>query len=338
MVKSRVPLCSMFTASFDDRLKLPSYIFDFVSNTLIYSDLHFITPALNFSRSFDTCFGTSVGELFIIPPSSLPSYSSCESLFNSVFFNYSTNSAKFELSCFHRWFALNSATIHLSADDYICLLDTDFFLGLPPLVILQHISAKSHFSEYDFISQWDEPMVSICPEITILRKSVLFNFCAFLLTEFYSSALRNQLVADYFSRIGNGLSGGICDMRALAYFVKSEGKSLRLYNIRDCSESLFIISNFCSFLDHYLLLPWSIKFTRLSVDPGYIFVNSKSEIPLIGIHFQGGSKKYIKLFIDTISSGLSISGQAFVQFDQGPISNYRIIINFLRKILLKLFG
>jgi hypothetical protein len=155
----------------------------------------------------------------------------------------------------------------------------------PSEILLECIS-KSGNSNIKFIAEWDDD-VSIGPEITIMTKSYLFSFCKYLLTSYYSPALRSQLLGEYFDRIGNGQLGGICDMRALANYSKLYFDNA--FNLKTLDEPL-IITNFNSFLDKYGSTDhWKVSF---QTDKQTLYAENKQST-LIGTHFQGRAKTYM---------------------------------------------
>ena len=284
----------MFVAAYDDRVILPDYFSPFISNTLRYCDLHFITPVKKQSTlpRFDS--GTSAFQLHLINPAKLPQYKHVQQLFDGLFVNYSTSSEAFERACFDRWFALNSATTHLKNDDYVCLLDTDFVLGMAPSQLLAVCIANTKNRQLQFIAEWEgDTPVAISPEITIMTKGYLYGFCEYLLTSYYAPAMKSTLLQEYFERIGAGLSGGVCDMRALAAYSKRNTESC--FNVQTLDQ-LQIISNFRLFLasDVGQTDDWTLS---LDFDHHVLQVGEASK-RLVGVHFQGDQKLLMHLAVD----------------------------------------
>lgn len=273
----------MFVAAYDDRVLAPGYFLPFIRNTIKYCDLNLISPAINIQKSISS---KSRFKVCIQSPRQLKGYQHSKTLFDGLFVNYSTNPASFERACFHRWFALNAATSALGDSSFICLLDTDCLIGMSPSEILAHSLSFAKRESIDFIAEWpgDNP-VAIGPEITIMTKSYLFNFCKFLLTTYFSQGMKSLLYGEYFDRIGNGLSGGVCDMRALAFFSKEFSKNS--FNLRNL-ENPCIIPNFNSFLADHGRKSENWKISIRSSTQTLHLPNQTTSI--IGIHFQGGSK------------------------------------------------
>lgn len=278
----------MFIAAYDDRVLVPNYFSPFIRNTTSFCDLHLISPSKVSKKATVSNTGFKVRSL---APCSLPGYQDVTKLFDGLFVNYSTNSCSFERACFHRWFALNAATSTLSDNSFICLLDTDFLIGMSPYDVLSRCISKAGSANIEFIAEWagDEP-IAIGPEITIMTKSYLFGFCKYLLTTYFSPSMKSQLYGEYFDRIGNGLEGGICDMRALAAY--SIYNQQNIFNLRQLRESR-IIGNFNSFLGGEVdnNQNWMITF-RSGIQTLHLHDELTS---LIGIHFQGGAKVFMHL-------------------------------------------
>jgi len=279
----------VFVAAFDDRKKIPEYICHFLRHTIRYADILFLTPANRGWRN------ASRESCVFLHPKKLPRFENVVALFDLVFANYSTNSLRFERACFLRWFALNAATSNLSDADYVCLLDTDFILGVDPSVMLDRIHHEAGVDDgyFDFVSQWSPDMNYVAPELTIFKKKTLFEFCLFLLTEFFEVSHSSALISSYFNRIGRGCSGGVCDMTALAAFLKA--RSLCAFNLRSEGERLGrIVSNFNSFSAQMALdkKPWSIAWDGEQ----QLLLSDGQQHPLFGVHFQGSAKKHIQLF------------------------------------------
>lgn len=277
----------MFVATYDDRLTLPEYMPAFVHNTTKFCDLYFLSPSQNWSSLGKSSTKFSVKQII---PDSLPQFIHTKRLFDSVFVNYSTLPDNFERACFHRWFALNAATTHLRPTDFICLLDSDFLIGMSPSDVLHEVLTRADGRDIEFISEWNaDENVAISPEITILTKQYLFSFCKYILTSYYDQACRGKLTGEYFDRIGNGLPGGICDMRALASFMQTRAENS--FNLRALPEP-FIIGNFNGFLnDEGKANDWSIVFASSSQK----LCRGSRERRLVGTHFQGSAKTYMPL-------------------------------------------
>ena len=124
-----------------------------------------------------------------------------------------------------------------------------------------------------------------------MQKSFLSGFCRYLITDYFSSHMKNLLLGEYFDRIGNGLTGGVCDMRALASFSRSYSNNI--FNLRNLKEIEFIRS-FNLFLESEVGkgFDWTIRYSNEKQ-----ILSSKNGIrPLLGTHFQGTAKIYMQMF------------------------------------------
>jgi hypothetical protein len=279
----------MFTACYDDRILLPSYFRVFLQKTLCHTKLQLISNAKYINDYNGKKIALkSFSDLIVKDFFSLPYYTQVVELFEQNFFNYSTNPRQFEFACFKRWFALNAATCELNENDYVCLLDSDFILGCKPEVILDECT-KQECQSFDFIAEWSMPMVAVSPEITIIKKKALFNFCRFLITNYYSLANNPLLQGEYFDRVGAGLPGGICDMRALAYWIRET--SVSSFNLNDL-KSFGLIGN----LNHFIRKNAHERDLALEIGPDRLMLlRPTGSKTLMGIHFQGTAKNLLKL-------------------------------------------
>lgn len=280
----------MLATAFDDRTTPPAHLAPFLANTSAFCDLRLITPARPPRRTPEVTSGTPFA-LETVHPERLPLYRHAARLFDGVFVNYSTNSDSFERACFHRWFALNAATHSLRDNDFVCLLDTDFMLGMAPSDLLALCQTRAAGRHLHFIANWsDQSTAVVFPEITIMTKSYLFGFCEYLLTVYFSPAMRSRLVQDYFAHIGRGREGGVCDMRALAAY--ADLRRDQVFNLRHL-PGVRIISNFNYFLKSET---GNSDDWKITIRPGAQILQTGSEVtPLIGVHFQGSAKIYMPL-------------------------------------------
>ena len=257
----------MFVAAIDDRHVTPEYVFTFLEHTIRYCDLNYISPANDLSNSGRPDLKSSRFQLRTIDPASMPLYQRVKQLFDDLFVNYSPNSDSFEKSCFLRWFALNAATASLSDNEYICLLDTDFLIGMCPSEVLSNCWLSGSNKGIQIATDWqyasrekDEipieliPFVgmeknlpkTMSPHISIMTKAFLFDFCKFTLTTYYSPGNKENLVGQYFDSIGKTADQGISDMTALAAYSTSHHYEDR-FNLKNI-DSLEVIGNFNIFL------------------------------------------------------------------------------------------
>ena len=288
---------NVFLASFDNREVWPSHIFTFLEYLPCDLELAFLQgsdmPPARFKRLQAKVRGIN-DKVRIIDVSSIDSYIRVVELFDSRFINYSTGGHDFEKACFHRWFALNACTSHLAGSDYVCLLDTDFFLGITPSEILRRCLGEASGDSLDFVASWSKGAGSVAPEVAIMTKSALLDFCRYVLVNYFSIENRQSLVDIYFDRIGHGLTGGVCDMTALASWMKSVGNSFNFFNLRDLL-SASVISNLNVFVwdgDSKNMF-WRMQF--LKGQGIKLLTNESTCLDLIGVHFQGSAKEFMPL-------------------------------------------
>lgn len=151
--------------------------------------------------------------------------------FRDVYVHLSTHDVEFELACFERYFAINKfmSTAHL---DSIWHLDTDI---LPT----NGLEAFSDF-EMVFSSPYEDQSV-ISAHTSKFSKEGLNEFTYYLTNSFYQDNL-NSLENYFQDRLNNDLSGGICDMQAIAYWLRTLPSS-RWFNSFGKSHKGFRISH-----------------------------------------------------------------------------------------------
>jgi hypothetical protein len=282
----------MFTACYDNRPHLPREVLFFLDYTATRLPLSLLWASTSRRLPRGLRHHCESKSLHIVPTDSIPYYNYVVTTFDSVYTNYSTNPDSFERACFYRWFALNSASSHLQADDLVCLLDTDFLVGLTPFDLYNLCSAESSYSSIDLISDWDPASSEVfCPAFTIIRKAALYDFCKYLLTFYFSPENKSILLGGYFERIAAGLPGGICDMRALASWCMQTG--IKSFNLRT-STGFRTISSVNQFIEDQANkgIPWEIRFFKESQE----LVMQNSTIRLAGTHFQGDAKCFLRSF------------------------------------------
>ncbi len=282
----------MFVACYDNRESTPDYFVPFLGNVTNFCEINFITPGVSASaREAIGRFAPAQKEkLRFINPKDIPWFSHAVDLFDSVFKNYSTNPHEFERACFIRWFALNAATVTLQDCDYVCMLDTDFLIGMSAEKVLSLCIQESGRSDIQLIAEWDGLAPSwISPELAIMKKSFLFGFCEYLISTYFSEAMKSGLIREYFDRIGRGKNGGICDMLALAAYCREF--KVNAFNLNSL-VSHKLIGNLDSLNSEYVSSSdsWAISFsgTQQTLKIG------DQSVPVVGTHFQGRAKALMR--------------------------------------------
>lgn len=303
----------MYTAAYDNRKSLPHYFVPFLENTTRYCDLHLISPVR--PRLLSRVKDESEFSVSLVSPGALPQFQYVTDFFDTLFVNYSTNKASFEKACFHRWFALNAATTHLNEGEYVCLLDTDFLIGLSPSDVLAACQRQAGEKQTQFIAEWVGKIPNaVGPEITIMTKAFLHSFCKYLLTTYYSPEMRPRLIEEYFDAIGGGNPGGICDMRAFAAFYElNQDCCFNLQELKECQ----MIRNFNSFVKEQTRKNESWK---LCFQDGVQTLHRGNEAAqLLGIHFQGSAKDLMHLVHADISDITQEACEGFLRANRSPL-------------------
>jgi hypothetical protein len=284
----------MYTASFEDRERIPRYIKYFLENTSQYERINLITSASQKTEE------NGSGQINIISLGKLDRFTDIVNLFDSIYVHASVNSPKFEKACFLRWLALNSATKHLSGNEWVCMLDTDFILGMSPEKILTIAQSQYGDDDLEFIAEWNfQKDMAIGPEVTFMKKDTLVQFCEFIMIIFFEKATHLKARLIYFDRISRGLGGGISDMTALALFMKQ--KKLKSFNLLDLNASM-LIPNLKIFAQNSAKENNCPKWEITYYDQKLLLTLGQERIPLIGIHCQGGAKNQMANLIGSYGS------------------------------------
>lgn len=235
------------------------------------------------------------------------------SIFERKYVHLSTNSRGFELACFERFFALEALLVRLEIEN-VWHLDTDI-LPAPSL---------HEFDKYElvFSSEYlDSSVVSAhTSKFSKSRLTDLTRFMTYHLYDDYLSEMR-ELFAD---RMQSGLLGGVCDMRAIGYWLKSNA-DIKWRNSYGSQESGYFINDTLGTLDlecnrrrrsnKFFIL----KKTRI----GFNFWQIGSKKVFATLHFPGHYKSLIPI-IDRTS------------FLIGNIEFIRVSIRIFAKIKLVL--
>lgn len=288
----------LLVCAFDDRYRLPQYFDPFIRHATRFSQLHLITPARRLVSGTPIASLASSFPLISHNPDHDIFYQASLSALELLFTNLSTNPKHFELPCFARWFAFNSVATELDDDAYIFMLDTDVLLLLPPQDFVRAIMDVAAESSFDAVACWSTvgPIPIVTPALMVIRKSVLRDFCKFLLTFYLARINQPLLMADFFDQIGRGFRGGISDMTAWSsFFAQSESTCINFSTI----QGIAIVDHMNRFLAS----------CRESIEPVIEYNNGRFGLikdgfstPLGAIHFQGGAKRLIPLFDSVLSS------------------------------------
>ena len=209
-------------------------------------------------------------------------------LFREAYVHLSTHDVEFELACFERYFAINVFMNDVNLDS-IWHLDTDI---LPT-------TGLEAFSEFEmvFSSPYDEQSV-ISAHTSKFSKEGLNEFINYLNYSFYQDNLKS-LEAYFQDRLNNGLSGGICDMQAIAYWLRAL-PSERWFNSFGKSHKGFQISHTLAGILEELEPNNSTLADLLTISytPDCLVVKRRNQsISFATMHFQGQYKFLINFFL-----------------------------------------
>lgn len=145
--------------------------------------------------------------------------------FCEKYIHLSTHEPEFELSCFERFFAIESL-MNLMGLESIWHLDTDV---LPT-------SDLEIYDKYELVFSSPYPDNSVVSAHTSkFSLRGIRDFNEFLIDKFYVIHLQ-ELINFYNLRVESGLLGGVCDMQGLAYWLRSYQQSDWLNSFGNVSE------------------------------------------------------------------------------------------------------
>jgi len=207
-------------------------------------------------------------------------------IFLEKYVHLSTNSKEFELACFERYFALNALfnSLNLSA---AWQLDTDVW----PSKFL-HV-----FDEFELVlscEYLDRSVISA--HASKFSSRCLKDLVSFLNFRLYDDHLE-EMTRVFNDRIKGGLLGGICDMRAIGYWLKSS-TGIKWHNSYGSETSGYFINDTLGTLELEVTKAKKINkfFLVKRTQTGFSFQQLGSKKLFATLHFQGHYKLLIPIF------------------------------------------
>lgn len=199
--------------------------------------------------------------------------------FQKVYVHMSTNSEKFEMACFRRYFSLKRFMEKYSILKCI-MLDSDILLEKKITDIASIANSDVAFSvpssqkKYDWVAS---------PHVFVCTYQLLCEFIEFIIDTYTNNI--EILKQKYKFHLKNNIKGGICDM-TLMFLWSQKVKYTNLYN---CSELFF---------DHTLQEKQGMKFDKVlnmkkiyRLDGNLGFLDEQGSFVCTAImHFQGSTK------------------------------------------------
>ena len=218
----------------------------------------------------------------IVDAYSLPGYREFEKKFLEVYQHLSTNSLKFETSCFLRFFAAE-CLINKMQLDRIWMFDCDVW---PTESISFWDDASDDYLSPDY---FDEMTISC--HSSLLSAALLRQFNKFTIEIFYNEMLPElQVLFDQMQ--SNQLSGGISDMTAMGAFLRNQLNHPWLDSNMNGRSEHFLSHTFSRlYLDlnktskNYLLI--------IKTNKNFLVISGRQYRKYATLHFQGGDKHLI---------------------------------------------
>ena len=208
--------------------------------------------------------------------------------FIKIYKHLSTHTENFELACFERYFALNSCMAKFKLDS-AWHLDTDV---LPT-------SGLDKYSQFDLVFSAPYEDLSVASAHTAkFSKRGIESFIHFLLHSFYQKNL-SHLETTYLERLTKGLLGGITDMTAIAYWLRTLETDSWYNSFGNVFLDMRINHIFAMLESEFLLNQNAIRNSIyiLRLNPHSVEVKFRQKtLRYASVHFQGHYKNLIPIF------------------------------------------
>lgn len=237
--------------------------------------------------------------------------------FRHVYKHMSTHDESFELSCFERYFVLHSLMENFGIES-IWHLDTDV---IPTPVLDSYSNSKLVFSS----PYADLSVVSgHSSKFTI---DGLNLFVQFLLEDFYQKNYVD-LLGSYQIRLESGLFGGVTDMSAMAYWLRTIPRTMWLNSYSRVINGVGINHTFSNLTKEIGTLPRTFGSLVLLIRfKNRIFTISFFKVTeLASLHFQG---QYKVLMLPFLKFRFLIGTHNFIFLQTRVLMKIKIIFNNL---------
>ena len=239
--------------------------------------------------------------------------------FKHVYKHMSTHDESFELSCFERYFALRSLMEKFEIDS-IWHLDTDV---IPAPTLDSYSNSKLVFS-----SPYADLSV-VSGHSSKFAMDGLNLFVQFLLEDFYQKNYL-ELLESYQIRIKSGLLGGVTDMSAIAYWLRTIPATMWSNSYSRVRNGFSINHTFSNLTKEISALSRTFgSFVLLTRFKKRIFVVSFFNITeLASLHFQGQYKVLMRPFLNC---RFLIGTHYFIFLQTRVLMKIKIIYNRVKK-------
>lgn len=215
--------------------------------------------------------------------------------FSDLFYNMSTNSAKFELQCFKRFFMIYSLMkkniinecIHIDSD-ILCYYDFSKF----------NVFDGIYDASLSIPKRQDAYRWGVSAMTSYWTKKGIASFCSFVIVAYKD---KNALLTEKWNyHQKNNLPGGICDMTLLYLWSKQE-KEIKILNTMEefsIGDDKVVIDNNISTVENGYLYDKLFCLKKVTFYEGipYLHKEDGTKIRTLALHFQGGAKRYMKFY------------------------------------------
>jgi hypothetical protein len=210
--------------------------------------------------------------------------------FTKIYKHLSTHSESFELACFERYFALKACMSKMKLES-AWQLDTD----------VVPTNSLNIYSKFELIFSTPYKDLSVVSAHTAkFSKAGIENLVSYLLNIFYQQNT-NELERIYIERVSKGLLGGITDMTAVGYWLRTL-KSGSWYNSFGNEYLGMRINHVFGNLEHDLSLAsngYTKSLVLIHLMPSVVILKTPNKtLHYANMHFQGHYKNLIPILID----------------------------------------
>lgn len=226
--------------------------------------------------------------------------------FSELFYNMSTNPAKFELQCFKRFFMIYSLMrkgiiqecIHIDSD-VLCYYDFSKFKAF-----VGEYKASLGIPQKQDGYRWSAGAVT-----SYWTKEGIASFCDFVIDSYKN---KNTLLDEKWNyQKTHNLPGGICDMTLLYLWSEQYDEKEILNTTKEfyIGSSAVVIDNNINLSENYTrdeyVYNQLFNMKRVTFVDGipYLHRNDGTKVQTLALHFQGGAKRYMKFYANSCKKG-----------------------------------
>ena len=219
-------------------------------------------------------------------------------IFKKKYIHMSTNTYKFELSCFKRYFLLDHYSKICNINSF-WLSDSDLLIVSNLKYLTQYIHQQSYLAALSWQPNDTTYNWAYSPHLSFWTNDAISSFTSFLI-DFYDNIPSDVLdMWNYFA--ANQMSGGICDMTLLYLWAKNK----LIYNLAKAHLDGFPLHDHnmnvpINYMNDQFKMNSIFKIKKITNDCSNIYFHeiiSNTFYQAGSLHFQGRAKIFIEQFM-----------------------------------------